>query len=168
MIPRLNEIIFDTLANAPFSGAGTLDTKENGKIPVTQELIIQSILNFTQRITNLPVPIRKKVAIQGGVEGLSANEKPAIGDLVTLKVQMSKLKMIKDDEGHTRRYWVALVNQTTREVSYEEFVQNKDTVESTFKSQFKSYGTNTFKAYVFAGNGELATSFTKEFNVGGN
>lgn len=73
--------------------------------------------------------------------------------------------MIKDEFGHERRLWCALVNQTTRDVNWEEFYLKKDQLDLTFKQQLKAHDNNIFKAYVFAGNGELASSFTKEFIV---
>ena len=124
LIPKLNEVIFEILSDAPYHRATMLVT-QTGSIAIKQQALIESISSFTQKLlhnVHFAKSPRRNLTLKGEVKGLKVGESVRVNDLVTFDVTISKIPALKACCSH--RLWLALINQTSREVQMLEFQQN--------------------------------------------
>jgi hypothetical protein len=129
LIPKLNEVIYEILSEAPYHRATMLVTP-NGSIAIKQQALLESISSFTQKVlhnVHYSKSPRRSLTLKGEVKGLKVGETVRINDLVTFDVTVAKIPALAACCSH--RLWLALINQTSREIQLMEFRQNLDKIE---------------------------------------
>lgn len=121
LVPKLNEVLYEILSEDPYHRANTINCTA-GAISIKQQAIIESIQGFTQRLLHnvhyIKSP-RRTLSLKGSVKGLNVGEQMRRGDLMTFDIAIEKIPGLKSCCSH--RLWLALINQTSREVQIEEF-----------------------------------------------
>lgn len=129
------------------------------------EAIITSILAYTLKTLGGKLEPRRKLSIQKAwVDGIPVTDPIRVGDILTVTVKSERLPHAKkaDLESPDRRTFMALVNYATDQVMIEEISPTEETVELDFKLVLRERGKNSFRVYVFTGDGKLDGSFNRD------
>ena len=133
-LPKLNEVIFEFLSEDPNMAEGQ-HKGDKGVFQIKPEVHIQNICAFTQKCLGTADLPKLKVTLDGGVEGVPEGSDYKQGDLMTLKVTVTKPSALKQDACCLARlHWMVLTNSLSRETHFYEFRQIKDEMKHEFKS----------------------------------
>ena len=84
LVPRLNETIFDFLAEAPFQGQSQITTEAGVPFKIQCDAILSSIVNYTGRILANDQFNKLKISLDGQVKGENPGETIKRGDFLTI------------------------------------------------------------------------------------
>lgn len=162
LIPKLNDTLFEVLADDPFKGQNTLTYAGGVPFSFRGEALLTSICADAREILGHKNQQRRKITFELKVDGVASSEPAKVGDLLTVNVTAEKLAFLKDSK---HRAFMALVNQTTEQVAVDEVSATEKTINKKFLHKLTQKGKNQLRVYVFSGDGLFDSSFSKEIQV---
>ena len=131
-IPRLNEVIFEIFSEDKLMQMGFW-SHAGQQLQLMPFKTLESICQFTKKIVGSTGVEPLEVTMEGGVKGLSPEQTPQVGDLVTVKVTSRKRKGVKQDH-HPCQSWFILTNSVTNIALISDFKQVNEVHSTEFQT----------------------------------